>query len=81
MPVLQGSWAHGPQLLNLLSRAHESQVLKQAELETVLHNKKSHHSEKPRATSKSRPCSLQLEKAYTQQWRPGTAKPKKIDKT
>ena len=37
-----------PQLLSLCSRAHEPQLLKPACLESVLHNKRSHHDEKPR---------------------------------
>ena len=37
--------AHGPQLLS--SRTCEPQLLKPAHLEPVLHNKRSHHNEKP----------------------------------
>ena len=36
-----------PQLLSLSSRASESQLLKPACLEPVLHSKRRHHNEKP----------------------------------
>ena len=36
-----------PQLLSLRSRACELQLLKPGHLEPVLHNKRSHHNEKP----------------------------------
>ena len=39
--------ARAPQLLSLCSRAHEPQLLKPALLEPVLHNERSHRSEKP----------------------------------
>ena len=39
--------AHAPQLLSLRSRALKPQLLKPVCLEPVLHNKKSHHNEKP----------------------------------
>ena len=43
-------WSHldcVPQLLSLHSRDREPQLLKPACLEPVLHNKRSHHNEKP----------------------------------
>ena len=43
----QSNKARVPQLLRLHSRAHEPQLLKPARLEPVLHNKRSHHTEKP----------------------------------
>ena len=39
--------AGAPQLLSLRSRAREPQLLKPRRLEPVLHNKRSHRSEKP----------------------------------
>ncbi|KAJ8794987.1 hypothetical protein J1605_018574 [Eschrichtius robustus] len=42
--------------------------------ETVLHNKRSHRSEKPTHHNEECPRSLQLEKAHVQQQRPNTAK-------
>ena len=38
--MLRSSWARAPQLLNLSSRAHESQLLKPTRLEPVLHDEK-----------------------------------------
>ena len=61
----RGSWACAPQLLRLRSRALEPQLLKPACLEPVLHNKRSHHNEKPmhsneewppHATIRESPC-------------------------
>ena len=54
--------------------AHVLQLLKPARLEPVLHNKRSHCSEKPRTATKSGPCSPQL--AHAQQQRPNAAKNK-----
>ena len=45
--MLQGNWAHAPQLLSLSSAARELQTLKPVSLEPVLHNMRSPHSEKP----------------------------------
>ena len=39
--------ARAPQLLSLRSTAREPQLLKPVRLEPVLHNKRSHRSEKP----------------------------------
>ena len=50
--MLQGIWAHAPQLLSLRSRARESQLLKPTCLEPVLHNKRSHRNEKPKHRNK-----------------------------
>ena len=63
-PASHNYWAHVPQLL------------KPTRLEPVLHNKRSHHNEKPATATKSSPCSPQLEKASAQQQRPNTAKNK-----
>ena len=41
------NWARAPQLLSLCSRACEPQLLKLTCLEPVLHDKRSHHNEKP----------------------------------
>ena len=89
-PVSHNYWAHAPQLLKpaclracalqLLSPralgstccnywARVLQLLKPAHLEPVLRNKRSLCT-----TSKSSPCSLQLEKARAQQRRPNAAK-------
>ena len=56
---------------------HVPQLLKPTCLEPVLRNKRSHPVRSPRATMKSSPCLLQLEKAHAQQWRPNSAKNKK----
>ena len=45
--MLWSSWACGPQLKSSCSGAHELQLLKSMRLEPVLHNRRSHHSEKP----------------------------------
>ena len=46
-PVCHNYRAHAPQLLSLCSRARKPQLLKPARLEPLLHNKRSHRSEKP----------------------------------
>ena len=66
-PVSHNYWAHVPQLLN------------PAHLEPVLRNKRSHRNEKPVHTTKSSPCSPQLEKAHVQQQGPNAAKNKLIN--
>ena len=68
--------ACAPQLLSLRSRACEPQLLKPMRLEPMLCNKRSHHNKSPLTTTKSSPCSPQLEKACAQQQRPNTAKNK-----
>ena len=65
-PVCHNYWARMPQLL------------KPTYLEPVLHNKRSHHNEKP-AHHKSSPHWPQLEKARAQQRRPNAAKNKLIN--
>ena len=45
--MLWSSWACGPQLQSPCSGAHELQLLKSTRLEPMLHNKRSHRSEKP----------------------------------
>ena len=45
--MLWSSWACGPQLQSPCSGAHELQLLKSTRLEPVLHNKRSHRSERP----------------------------------
>ena len=49
-PMSHNYWAHMPQLLKPASHnywAHMPQLLKPGCLEPVLHNKRSHHNEKP----------------------------------
>ena len=47
-------------------------------LKPVLHNKRSHHCKTLLTATKSRPSSVQLQKARVQQWRPNRAKNKYI---
>ena len=54
--------------------ARPLQLLKPRCLEPVLSNNTSHQNEKPLHSTKMKPCSLQLEKAYVQQGRPGITK-------
>ena len=54
------------------------QLLKPVRLEPMLHNKRSHHNEKPVTATKSSPRLPQLEKARVQQQRPNAAKNKCI---
>ena len=58
----------------------ESTATKPRHLETVLCNGRSGSSEKPVHRTRSRPCSLQLEKAHTQQRRPSATKNKSDNK-
>ena len=58
--------------------AHTLQLLKAMHLELMLHNKRSHHNA---PTTKNSPCSVQLEKACTQQWRPKSSPVKILKQT
>ena len=74
--------AHAPQLLSLCSRAREPQLLSPSATTTEICAPKSPCSatreatamRSPRTTTKSSPCSPQLEKAHAQQQRPNAAK-------
>ena len=76
----QSNRAHASQLLSLRSRAREPQLLSPHTLEPVLRNREATAVRSPRTTTKSSPCSPQLEKAHAQQQRPNTAKNKLIKK-
>ena len=52
------------------------QLLKPLQLEPVFHSKRGHYNKKPGQCMKTRPHPPQLEKAHTQQWRPGITKNK-----
>ena len=56
------------------------QLLKLVRLEPVLSNRRRSAVRSQRTTTKSNPCSPQLEKARAKQWRPSTAKNKKLKK-
>ena len=79
----QSNYARVPQLLSLCSRACEPQLLSPHTTTTEAHVPRAHASQReatamrsPCTTIKSSPCSLQLEKARTQQQRPNAAKKK-----
>ena len=83
-PMRHNYWVCAPQLLSLCSRAHEPQVLSLCATTTEARVPRAHalQQEKPlqcgspRTTTKSNPCSLQLEEAHVQQQRPNAAKNK-----
>ena len=69
-----GNWACASQLLSSQSRAHKVKLLNPMYLQPMLHDKKSHHDEKPKHRNGEEPCSPQVEKAQMQQRRPTVAK-------
>ena len=58
-----------PRPLSRRSRACKPQLLKLTHLQPVLHNKRSHHNDKPSHYNEKYPCLLHLEKARVQQQR------------
>ena len=82
-PVRHNYWACALEPVSHNCWAYVPWLLKPARLEPMLRNKRSHHNERPthrnggpRTTTKSSPCSLQLERACVQQQRPNAAKNK-----
>ena len=76
-PVSHNYWACALEPVTHNYWAHVTQLLKPACLGPVLCNKRSHCNKKPtHHNEEGSPCSLQLEKAHTQQWRPKAAKNK-----
>ena len=75
-PVHQNYWACALEPVSHNYWAWVLQLLKAERLELMLRNKRSHRNEKLRTTTKSSPCSPQLEKARAQQPRPNAAKNK-----
>jgi len=75
--MLWSSWVCVLQLLSPRARACKPQLLKLVCLKSVLHHKRSYHSEKSAPLSDNRPHSLKLEKACVHQWRLSTTKNRK----
>ena len=85
----RSNYARAPQLLSLRSRAREPQLLSPRATTTEAHTARARalqqENEKPamrglRTTTKSSPCSPQVEKAHAQQRRPKADKEKKKEK-
>ena len=56
------------------SKPRAPQLLKPMYPEPTDHNERGPHSEEPVPTPEASPCSLQVEKTHTPQWRSSTAK-------
>ena len=71
---MQGKQVCVPQLLSLHSRGQDLQLRKPMHLEPMLHNKRSHHDEKPaHCNERVTPACHNHRKAQVQHRRPSTA--------
>ena len=75
-PVRHNYWACALEPASHNYWAHMPQLLKPTRLEPVLHNKRSHHNEKPVHGNEEQPPLTLTRESHTQQRKPNTAKNK-----